>query len=482
MQSPKWVDEIFEEMDRMRDADVAIDLLAHYWSPGKPLYEVRRLKGRVEVHAYLHPGQMSAWQSDSRVTMIVAGFQSGKTSLLPLITLREILMRGVDKARGSGQYLVVGPTLQLLKRKCIPEYTRLFVDVLKLGTYNGTDYKIVLDSHEARQFFGGTVEIQFSYASKSESLESITASHAALDECGQPEFKLASFEAIIRRCALLNARIHMASTPYNMGWFYERTKLADDPESGYSVINFSTFDNPIADKEAISQMVASWQQWRVDMFLYAKFTRPAGLILDVFDPSKHVIDPMKEDGTPRKIPADWTVRVGGVDFGSANSGVVQIAQAPQSGRWYVYTARRFGKMDLQQQAEEMDLMNRARSVGDFPPQVDYAGGAPGEISWRERFTAIGTPVRRPPVTDVEAGISCIYALLSQGRLVIFGDLLELIDEISTYSRVCDEEGQPTIVIDRKGEFHLLDALRYACALIMSEHGDISAQQSIQYQV
>ncbi len=482
MSSPKWIDDIVAEMGRMSDADVTIDLLVHYWSDGKPLYEVRRPKGRIEVHAYLHPGQMEAWQSDSRVTMIVAGFQSGKTSLLPLITLREILVRGVDKARGSGQYLVVGPTLQLLKRKCIPEYTRLFVDILKLGTYNGTDYKITLDSSEARQFFGGIVEIQFSYASKSESLESITASHAALDECGQPEFKLASYEAIIRRCALLNARIHMASTPYNMGWFYERTRLAEDPDSGYSVVNFSTFDNPIADREAITQMVSSWQKWRVDMFLYAKFTRPAGLILDVFDPLKHIIDPMKEDGTPRKIPHDWNVRVGGIDFGSANSAAVMIAQAPESGRWYVYASQRFGKIDIQEQAEELDLLNRSRSAGDFPANVDFAGGAPGEASWRERFTALGMPVRKPPVTDVETGISCIYALLSQGRLVIFGDQLDLIDEIQTYSRICDEEGVPTIVIDKKGEYHLLDALRYACSLIMAEHGDVSAQQAIQYQV
>jgi hypothetical protein len=64
------------------------------------------------------------------------------------------------------------------------------------------------------------------------------------------------------------------------------------------------------------------------------------------------------------------------------------------------------------------------------------------------------------VTEVEVGINRVYGLLQTQRLFIFDDLVELLDEVGSYSRELDEMGNPTEAIADKSSYHLLDALRY----------------------
>jgi len=77
--------------------------------------------------------------------------------------------------------------------------------------------------------------------------------------------------------------------------------------------------------------------------------------------------------------------------------------------------------------------------------------------------AAGLSVGEPPISDVEAGINRVIALLKERRLYIFNTCTGTIDQLGTYSRVLDENGQPTDKIKDKETYHYLDALRYVAS-------------------
>jgi hypothetical protein len=103
---------------------------------------------------------------------------------------------------------------------------------------------------------------------------------------------------------------------------------------------------------------------------------------------------------------------------------------------------------------------------DGEPRIPSAiGGAKSEGQWRSEFAAGGLPIYDPPISDVEVGISRVYAMLKTGALVFFDDLTGTLDQMESYSRVLDDRGEPTEAIEDKSTYHYLDALRYvACEL------------------
>jgi hypothetical protein len=88
------------------------------------------------------------------------------------------------------------------------------------------------------------------------------------------------------------------------------------------------------------------------------------------------------------------------------------------------------------------------------------GGSKSEGQWRDEFRAGGLPVRAPEITDVEVGIDRVYGAHARDEIFVFSDLAHYLDEKQSYSRVVDDNGEPTEEIDGKSEYHLCDAERY----------------------
>jgi len=53
---------------------------------------------------------------------------------------------------------------------------------------------------------------------------------------------------------------------------------------------------------------------------------------------------------------------------------------------------------------------------------------------------------------------------------VFDDLSEYLAEKAAYSRVLDENGEPTAQIEDKNTFHLMDAERYVCSHLFDPKG------------
>jgi len=410
--------------------------------PAPDLVEITP-NGKMRLH--FHTGQRKAWASKRRFVCVLAGTQGGKTSFG---LYREI------RRRGPGDYMVVTPTFPLLEMKALPEFRRLFEEQLQLGRYVGSPVrKFIFSQQGTQRTFGpskephGLTQVIFGYAADPESLESATAKAAWLDEAGQKKFKLASWQAILRRLSLAEGRVLITTTPYSLGWLksemWDRWK-AGDPD--VEVIRFESITNPMFPRSEYDRAKRTLPAWKFDLFYRALFTRPAGLIYDAFDEAQHLV--------PRfTLPESWP-RFLGLDFGGVNTAGMFYAQEPGTRNLYAYREYLKGGRTAKQ---------HAKALLDGEPGVPQCvGGSKSEGQWRREFQDGGLPVRPPAVADVEVGIDRVYGWHKgePAQLYVFDDLAEYLDMKRSYSRVLDQHDQPTEEIEDKETYHLLDAERY----------------------
>ena len=401
--------------------------------------------GRMRLN--FHAGQRRAWMSQKRFVCVLAGTQGGKTSFGPHWLYREITRRG------PGDYMVVTPTFPLLEVKALPEFLRLFEQHLQLGRYVASPVRRFSFSQLGGQRTFGRgydakkqpTQVFFGYAADPESLESATAKAAWLDEAGQKKFKLGSWQAIQRRLSLAMGRVLITTTPYSLGWL--KQQLWDKWKAGsrdIDVIRFESVVNPAFPREEYERARETLPPWKFDLFYRATFTRPAGLIYDAFDEVRQVV--------PRfTLPASWP-RYLGLDFGGVHTAGMFYAQEPGTGRLYAYREYLAGGRTAEEHAREL--------LKGEPMVPQCVGGSKSEGQWRREFQKGGLPVRAPQIADVEVGIDRVYGWHKTDRLFVFSDLTGYLEQKATYSRVLDDNDEPTEQIEDKETFHLLDAERY----------------------
>ncbi|NBC16565.1 MAG: terminase [Bacteroidetes bacterium] len=424
-----------------------------------------------------HRGQRQALSSTARFILVLAGLQSGKTLTGPWWMLREMALCG------PGDYLGAGPTFPLLQMKCLPEYETLFERRLGWGRlYKGYPPILELNEKGRRHLFAALLErgdtsfadtetrIIFGAGIKPESLESATVKAAHLDEAGQKQFLRASHEAVLGRLAIHRGRILYTTTPYQLGWLkaevYDRAaneRALPPEERTYELVQFASTMNPAFPEAEFEEMRQKLPAWKFNMRYRGRFERPAGLIYDCFRRDVHT--------TPAEpVPKDWP-RYAGLDFGGVNTAAIKVAREPGTPRYVAYVEYHAGGRTAREHAA-------ALQAGE-PSFRRVVGGAKSEGQWRREFKQGGMTVREPGVSEVEVGIDRVYELLknhpemhrvegfegaqhdpSRPYLEIHETLGGLLDEMESYSRVLNDEGEPTEKIEDKSTYHRLDALRY----------------------
>lgn len=377
----------------------------------------------------LHEGQTKAWDSKRRFVFVIAGTQGGKTSFGPWWLWREI------ENCGDGDYLVVTATYDLFKLKLLPEMQRVFGRVLPGWDYVKIDKTIYSEDRKTR--------IILRSADAEGGLESATAKAAWLDECGQDKFKVSAWEAVQRRLSLAQGRVLATTTPYNLGWL--KTEVFDrwtDGNDDYEVVQFRSTMNPAFPTDEYERAKATLPAWKFAMFYMGEFTRPAGMIYDVFDFQRHIIPPFA-------IPDDWP-RYGGLDFGGVNTAAICFAQDPDTGVLYAIKEYHEGGKTS---AEHADTLKRWGCR-------QWVGGAKSEGQWRREFQAAGLPISEPRLSEVEVGIDRVYGCHKNDEIYVFDTLTNYKDEKGRYSRELDQSGQPTEKIKDKNDYHIMDAERY----------------------
>jgi hypothetical protein len=388
----------------------------------------------------LHPGQTRAWRSEARFILILAGFQGGKTTFLPVWLKREM------ERRGPGDYIAASSTFPLFQKKFLPELRKFFCSLTGWGTYNAS--QSVIESH-AGASEADKYRIWLYSAHNPESLESATGKAAILDEWGQDSVAIEAWDAVTRRLAVNQGRILLGTTPYNLGWLKQQVYdkwVGGDPH--YDVVQFRSCDNPSFPDEEYERLRDMWPSWKFEMFCNGKFTRPAGLIYGDYDEAIHCVKPFS-------IPDTWLRNVG-VDFGGTeHTALIWLAEKPGTGEHYVYREALGGGLSG---AEHV------RAAMEYKEPVKrFLGGAKSEDDQRLTWRIAGCPVVEPFISEVEAGIDRVIGLFKMNRLFVFETCTGLRSELGTYSRELDAAGEPLERIDDKEKFHRLDALRYVCS-------------------
>ncbi len=417
-----------------------------------------------------HEGQKRAWDSQKRIVAVIAGARAGKTSFGAWWFLREM------HNRGAGDYLVAAPSYQLIDKAAGPELEYVLSRLYHLGKMRRHPWRFEFDEAAITRFWPQPPRrpprIIFGHADKPESLAAMEVKAAWLDEAGQSGFKLDSWEEVQRRVAIDEGRILISTTPYSLNWLKTRihdpwqearNRGGEHPE--IDVITFDSAANPAFPLAEMERALRTLPRWKYDQFYRGKFTRPAGLIYDAFDESKHVIRRCR-------VPSHWP-RYLGVDFGERNTAAVFLAavldanQRPTGHYWLYreyYPAQRLG-------SEE-----HVRALLEGEPGIPYAvGGSGSEDSWRERFGRVALPIAEPPVRDVEVGIDAVYALFRRNALFVFEDCTGIRDELLSYSRVLNDQGEPTARIEARETYHRADSLRYIASYLERGVADILPQ-------
>lgn len=411
-----------------------------------------------------HYGQTQGWDSLRRFVFILAGTQSGKTSYLPWWLWREA--KQTCSPDGGNDYIATTANYDLFKLKFLPEMRTVFEYVLKVGRYWSGERLIELRPNLDRDapFWAKHADdpmwgrIILRSAASPAGLESATAKAAILDEAGQDEFTLETWEAVLRRLSLHQGRVCAATTLYNLGWIkgeiYDAWKNGD-PD--IDVIQFASIQNPAFPKAEFERARNKMQDWRFAMFYLGQFARPAGLIYSAFK-DDWLVDPFD-------IPDDWE-RIIGVDFGGANTARLWLAQDPGSEIWYAYKESLEGDKSSQEYVED--------TIGQTSGTYTVVGGAASETQYRMDWQAAGLDVLEPPIKEVENGIDKVIELMKANRFRVFRTLHGLRDELGSYRRKLDERGEPTEEILNKRTYHRLDALRYSCCYINQPIAEITS--------
>lgn len=407
-----------------------------------------------------HEGQHQILTSETRYLLALCGTQSGKTVTGPVWLMKEM------QRRGPGDYLVVAPSFQLLDKKVLPATVELFSDCLHLGSMKGGKGRIFnfYDNETVEHFFGfkskTKTKIFFGHAADPDSLESATAKAAWLDECGQLRFKGSSWQALVRRLAIMKGRALLTTTPYTSSpdhWlrknFYQK---AIDGDENYEVVTFKSTMNPLFSREEYENAKKTLPSWKFRMFYDGAYSRTLGSIYDCFDPDAgHVCKPFP-------IPDKWDWFIG-CDFGGVNTCFLVLVEDPITKVLYVVDEYIAGNRT----AKEHFAAVKKMVCGVLKRAV---GGSWSEDQFRSEFRHAGMPISEPDISSVELGISRTYATIKTNRLIVFDKCEKLIEELQSYSRIVDEDGTVLEEIDSKSTYHHCDSLRYIVGSIRRDAG------------
>jgi hypothetical protein len=399
------------------------------------------------------------------VVAICAGWQSGKTVLLPYWLLREM------QRCGPGDYGAFSSTYKLLNRKFLPELKKCFNT---LAQFRSVDQQFIFTAEGNRLIHGPAwsgepTVVQLGYAENPDSLESATLKGVAWDECGQRLVPEQSFHTVKSRLMANRGRMCLASRPYESNWF---ERLVTQERSDTFVVSFASWDNPVnpaEDDPYWDQIRQEMPEWRVTMQYGGRYTMPAGLIYDCFDYEQNTCDDFDVSGLP-VYP--------GMDFGKINTAGLAVADDPSSGILYVigeYHAA--AKRDYPEHVASMNALTRPRAGGKaYSPGC--GGNKHGEDGWREAFRMHGLPLSEPPENNIDVQIQGVWSLISQRKLVFFRQgARETIQDLQHYSHKVDVDGNVLPVIEDDQKQHRLAALRYICVKLRPPISNQGAPQA-----
>lgn len=211
-----------------------------------------------------------------------------------------------------------------------------------------------------------------------------------------------------------------------------------------AAISISWADAPWLTEEAKQQVRESTPPHLRETVENGTFAIGDGAIYPI--PVEEITIPMKDTFD---IPKHWRF-IYGMDVGWNRTAVAFLAQNPETGVWYMYDEHYQGNQPPEVHAARIKAVAGDWMSGAIDPASKNRSQSDGQqllVSYRK----LGLRLREAN-NAVESGIQTVWSLLAAGKLKIFANCYNFLNEYILYRR---EKGNVV-----KENDHLMDALRY----------------------
>lgn len=453
-----------------------------------------------------HVFQERALSSQARITIVLKGWRGGYTSIAPWWLYNT--MQACGPGGRALHYLCLTPTIRGARGGLMGTVQSVFCDTLKLGEFIQSPIPKVVINERGEQLLWGhkqrePTEIHFCFAEDPDSFAHYTALAIVADELNQKKFKYESWSVAKARVSTTSGeiskvdgrpkgRILGGSTVYTLNWVEDlwsefkkavweawkqtqamcalepnprhRALLRADFKRRYRAgilhrdLNFIRFDstrNPAFNPQEFIDARASSPDWFFQMRYCARFRRPAGMIFDGWDPSRHIIEPFD-------LPKKWP-RIAAIDPGRKNFHATIWAHDEERNRIFGYQDYHDPSKSNQERAQDLLELEPLLSRG-------IGGNRHSEGFERSELQAGGLTTLEPMYHNLWDGINALNAGMRLNKVFIFrGSCEGFVNQVRMYSRPVDEYGNVQLDKDPedKESMHWLDGPRYLATWIFS---------------
>jgi len=271
-------------------------------------------------------------------------------------------------------------------------------------------------------------------------------------------------------------------------------KAAEEGRDHIKKFTFRFLDNPFIDPEEKARMIERWAALGEDvlrMRAEGEFTYDSMLVYPTWNPSVHGLDASSLPNST--VPDDWC-RYAVVDPGHSVTAVLFAAVPPDESMVLLYDELYIRNCNAIIFGQEFHKKVAGKQFHAFlidshgARLTDIGSGKSPQDQYTEQLVALGIRSRVtgasfiPGSDDILAGLQSVRNMMhirSGGTpklRVLRGALPNLERELRRYKKKTQSVGGSTIVLDepnKRGEFHLVDCLRYLCSYEPEYHRPVS---------
>ena len=383
--------------------------------------------------------QEDVFLSEKRISIAATGIQWGKTT----VGVMRLKMDMHKYTSSEDNFIVTSPTYNVLYQSTLPPFLRINGNI---GTYNK-------QTESFRIRGGGTV--WFRTNKNPDSVVGITnVRHILCDEAGL--YTRYFWDNLQARSSIKRSQITIVTSPYSLNWLWTDfiKKVRDGDPYIVDMVHLcqaNSAENPYFPKREYHDRQKTMDSRRFNMVYGGVFDRAVGLVYDVFDVQRHVVDAIK-------LPPG-TRYFGGIDWGYTDPCVIKVRGVTEDGMHYSIYEHSKTQMRVQ---DIIDTCARIRTM--WPIEKFFCD--PSRPEYIEELNRNGLRAQGA-TNDIIMGIEKHYELIKAGDYAVFRDTSKhTIDEYETYHYPDPKDLRPdqnapikiNLPVDQSN--HTMDAERY----------------------
>lgn len=341
-------------------------------------------------------------------------------------------------------FAICGKTIESLRRNVILNLPHWLEGIFAITERRSENLlTITAEGHTNRYFlFGGKDEGSYAL------IQGITLAGVLFDEVAL--MPRSFVEQAMARCSVTGSRFWFNCNPASPShWFYEEWILkAEQKNALYQ--HFTMRDNYSLDESIRRRYESMYSGVFYDRYIRGLWCVAEGLVYQVFEESRHVVDQIPENGE-YYISVDY----GTLNPFSAGLWCVEGGKATRIAEYY-----HDGRKEQRQMTDEEYYTALEKLAGNYP--VECVIVDPSAASFLACIRKHGRFAVRKAKNDVLDGIRNTSTLLSQGKLLIHESCRDCIREFKMYR--WDEKKMEDVVL--KENDHAMDDVRYFCQTIL----------------